>query len=247
MARAASTTSQRVRWVATFWCTTATAVSVLTRVSLRLTSRPASGRALIPLFGVLRFDSVPIDTTTITTLYVFVDIAIDVQHLIRTVQLNFPKPETSLVLAGTIQFATAMQIARTALTPHYKQLFIPQAKPLSRTLRCVLLSPSRLPSVHDVWVQPAKCWVARPLSSALLMQSCACLPTLDPPIHRYHLPTTDVLCACVRCSFVADGRFHLESIMIHNPHIPAFYRYDPYNKQITLESYAHNEMHTIRK
>ena len=26
--------------------------------------------------------------------------------------------------------------------------------------------------------------------------------------------------------FVADGRFHLESLMIRNPHVPAF-RYDP--------------------
>ena len=29
--------------------------------------------------------------------------------------------------------------------------------------------------------------------------------------------------------FVADGRFHLESVMIHNPTLPA-YRYDPYSK-----------------
>ena len=29
--------------------------------------------------------------------------------------------------------------------------------------------------------------------------------------------------------FVADGRFHLEAIMIANPSVPA-YRYDPYSK-----------------
>ncbi len=35
--------------------------------------------------------------------------------------------------------------------------------------------------------------------------------------------------------------------MIHNPHVPAFYRYDPYSKQITLESYGYDEMHKLRK
>lgn len=29
----------------------------------------------------------------------------------------------------------------------------------------------------------------------------------------------------VVCRFVADGRFHLESMMIHNPQVKAFYRY----------------------
>lgn len=47
--------------------------------------------------------------------------------------------------------------------------------------------------------------------------------------------------------FIADGRFHLESIMIQNPDIPAFYKYDPYNKKLTSEVYHHSEMFTIRK
>ncbi|GKY94716.1 hypothetical protein MPSEU_000437100 [Mayamaea pseudoterrestris] len=47
--------------------------------------------------------------------------------------------------------------------------------------------------------------------------------------------------------FVADGRFHLESTMISNPHIEAFFRYDPYGKHMTLESYAHSDMHDVRR
>ena len=46
--------------------------------------------------------------------------------------------------------------------------------------------------------------------------------------------------------YVGDGRFHLESAMIHNPHIQA-YRYDPYSKKLTKEGYDHNKMHQIRK
>ncbi|KAJ5599106.1 2-(3-amino-3-carboxypropyl)histidine synthase subunit 1 [Penicillium hetheringtonii] len=46
--------------------------------------------------------------------------------------------------------------------------------------------------------------------------------------------------------YLGDGRFHLESAMIHNPTIPA-YRYDPYSRTLTRENYDHQEMHTIRR
>ena len=35
--------------------------------------------------------------------------------------------------------------------------------------------------------------------------------------------------------------------MIHNPHIPAFFKYDPYGKKLTRESYAYAEMHALRQ
>lgn len=46
-------------------------------------------------------------------------------------------------------------------------------------------------------------------------------------------------------SYLGDGRFHLESVMIANPTVPAF-RYDPYSKKLTRERYDHSEMQTIR-
>jgi 2-(3-amino-3-carboxypropyl)histidine synthase len=46
-------------------------------------------------------------------------------------------------------------------------------------------------------------------------------------------------------SYLGDGRFHLESIMIANPDVPAF-RYDPYSKKLTRERYDHAEMQTFR-
>jgi 2-(3-amino-3-carboxypropyl)histidine synthase len=48
-------------------------------------------------------------------------------------------------------------------------------------------------------------------------------------------------------SFVADGRFHLESLMIHNPHVSSFYKYDPYSKKLTRESYSYSEMYELRQ
>lgn len=47
--------------------------------------------------------------------------------------------------------------------------------------------------------------------------------------------------------FCADGRFHLESTMISNPHVQLFLRYDPYSKTLTKEEYAHEEMHKLRQ
>ncbi|KAL5003575.1 Diphthamide biosynthesis protein 1 [Aspergillus recurvatus] len=46
--------------------------------------------------------------------------------------------------------------------------------------------------------------------------------------------------------YLGDGRFHLESAMIHNPSIPA-YRYDPYSRTLSRESYDHVEMHSLRR
>ena len=46
--------------------------------------------------------------------------------------------------------------------------------------------------------------------------------------------------------YLGDGRFHLESAMIHNPSLPA-YRYDPYSRKLTHETYDHNEMQDLRR
>jgi hypothetical protein len=42
-------------------------------------------------------------------MYVFVDIGVDVRHLVATVTANFP-PGTNLSLAGTIQFGSSIQV-----------------------------------------------------------------------------------------------------------------------------------------
>nr|CDS30576.2 diphthamide biosynthesis protein 1 [Hymenolepis microstoma] len=46
--------------------------------------------------------------------------------------------------------------------------------------------------------------------------------------------------------FIGDGRFHLESAMLANPTLTA-YMYDPYNKILTVESYDHSRMRSIRR
>nr|XP_024645639.1 2-(3-amino-3-carboxypropyl)histidine synthase subunit 1 isoform X3 [Macaca nemestrina] len=46
--------------------------------------------------------------------------------------------------------------------------------------------------------------------------------------------------------YLGDGRFHLESVMIANPNVPA-YRYDPYSKVLSREHYDHQRMRAARQ
>ncbi|XP_050785686.1 2-(3-amino-3-carboxypropyl)histidine synthase subunit 1 [Gopherus flavomarginatus] len=46
--------------------------------------------------------------------------------------------------------------------------------------------------------------------------------------------------------YLGDGRFHLESVMIANPGVPA-YRYDPYSKVFSREHYTHEHMQHARQ
>lgn len=46
--------------------------------------------------------------------------------------------------------------------------------------------------------------------------------------------------------YLGDGRFHLESAMIANPRLPA-YRYDPYSRRLTHETYEHDSMYDLRR
>ena len=140
---------------------------------------------------------VPVDVTGLPCLYVFVDIKFDVAHLVECVKHNF-EAGSDIALAGTIQFASAVQEVRETLARSgFPSLEVPQSKPLSpgEVLGCT--AP-----------------VLKERKDAIV--------------------------------FVADGRFHLEAIMIANPTVPAF-RYDPYQRILTREEYAHGEMRAVRR
>lgn len=72
---------------------------------------------------------VPITTTLIKALYVFVDIKFDCDHLVSTLKANF-KPGNKIVLASTVQFVASLDIVRQNLADVFS-IAIPQAKPLS--------------------------------------------------------------------------------------------------------------------
>ncbi|KAJ2906271.1 hypothetical protein MKZ38_002350 [Zalerion maritima] len=140
---------------------------------------------------------VPVDVTSIKTLYVFVDISIDTSHLLASLERNFATPKT-VALVGTIQFNATIHGIKPALERAGFSVLVPQIAPLSKGEILGCTSP-KLPEDAEV----------------------------------------DLIL------YLGDGRFHLESIMIHNPSISA-YRYDPYSRKLTHETYGHDEMRDIR-
>ena len=75
---------------------------------------------------------VPITETIGKILYVFVEMQIDVNHLVETIQLNFPDKDQEYHLLGTIQFNTAIFETQEKLAKQgYHKVTIPQEKPRS--------------------------------------------------------------------------------------------------------------------
>lgn len=73
----------------------------------------------------------PVTFCKVNTLYVFVDIKIDVDHFIESAKLNFPK-EMRVALISTIQYAPSLRAAKPSLDEHFiNETWIPQSKPLS--------------------------------------------------------------------------------------------------------------------
>ncbi|KAF6762741.1 diphthamide synthesis protein [Ephemerocybe angulata] len=214
---------------------------------------------------------VPMNVTTIKTLYIFVEIGIDSVHLVDTIRSNFPddrdtfyetlldseesrsqipagsaigptshlriedsehrsaedpspyssavvaaKRPTKLALVSTIQFVAALQRLKEDLASEAPEDDVPESS--TRTTK------------RRKWRGKYEATIpqARPLSPGEILGCTA--PTLS---------DVDALI------YLGDGRFHLESIMIMNPTIPAF-RYDPYSKKLTRERYDHYEMQSIR-
>ena len=79
---------------------------------------------------------VPINKTTVPMMYVFVEIQVDVEHLVECVMETFassgtPPSSVSIQIMGTIQFRSAIANANEALRDKGFVTNIPQAKPLS--------------------------------------------------------------------------------------------------------------------
>mmetsp|Transcript_83214 Transcript_83214/g.222411 ORF Transcript_83214/g.222411 Transcript_83214/m.222411 type:complete len:402 (-) Transcript_83214:6-1211(-) len=131
---------------------------------------------------------VPVDQSLVAAQYVFVEIAIDCQHLVDTITLNFDTG-ARLALLGTVQFGVGLREAKVILDSHFSHAIL-------------------LPQV-------------RPLAAGEVIGCTA--PKLDANLVDHVI-------------FVADGRFHLEAVMLQNPGF-SFFRYDPYSRCLSRESY----------
>lgn len=98
---------------------------------------------------------VPIDSTTIPVLYIFVEIAINTSNLLQELKHNFtPADANNFIMAGTIQFSNAIRAVKPKLEDLGFKVFIPQSKPLSagEVLGCTApsLKLQSAPGINDV-------------------------------------------------------------------------------------------------
>ena len=177
---------------------------------------------------------VPIDQTGrdgIKTLYVFVTIGVDTEHLIRTVERNFQTGKR-IALVGTIQFNGTLH----AVVPRLREMgfdpVMPRSAPLSagEILGCTAptLDSSSGPGMNTSSKAPTDSTAARTAARST-------------PGTRDQAHADTIL-------YVGDGRFHLESIMIASPALRNHtYRYDPYTRRLTHETYEHTDMQSLRR
>lgn len=140
---------------------------------------------------------IPVSASKIATLYIFVDITIDTDHLVKTLVRNI-SPGKTIAVVGTVQFNATLHNVRPALEAEGLKVMVPQIAPLSKGEVLGCTAPKLAPDAN-----------------------------------------VDLIL------YLGDGRFHLEAAMIANPSLPA-YRYDPYSRKLTRESYAHDEMLDMR-
>ncbi|KAG9121514.1 Diphthamide biosynthesis protein 1 [Ceratobasidium sp. 392] len=208
---------------------------------------------------------VPIDTTTIKTLYIFVEIAIDAEHLTNTVRTNFPSSRQVFrerLLADDDDARTGERIdkgrptlaiegpstgekgknkeeedgpTRLALVSTIQ--FVAAVQKLKDDLSAEIPDEQAPPEAGERDEHRIDVWKGR--YEASIPRSKPLSPGEILGCTAPRLGDVDALL------YVGDGRFHLEAIMIANPAVPAF-RYDPYSKKITRERYDHAEMRAVR-
>ncbi|XP_068644755.1 uncharacterized protein [Aristolochia californica] len=76
---------------------------------------------------------VPIDYTKIPDLYVFIEIKIDVDHIINTIKAFFC--DKKIAVARTIQFSAVVRTVKSALADSGIDIIVPQFKPTIRAFR----------------------------------------------------------------------------------------------------------------
>jgi len=75
---------------------------------------------------------VPITETCVKTMYVFVDIELDFEHLVKTIEYNFPMKTENIFIMGSIQYNNSVFLTKkTLLDKGYLNISIPQTKPRS--------------------------------------------------------------------------------------------------------------------
>ncbi|EDO08159.1 diphthamide biosynthesis protein 2-related domain containing protein [Babesia bovis T2Bo] len=173
---------------------------------------------------------IPVTQVLVPCLYVFVEISFPSDYLADVVTKLFDHDDR-LFLMGTIQYSNVLRDAARKIddSGHFRyRVIVPQVSPLlpGEVLGCTspMLKHCRF-ELNGRASTPEKV-AGDPVTT--------CCDSMSDPLD-----------GCTKIVFVADGRFHLESALIHNPGIPA-YRFDPFQKTVTEESYDVAALHATR-
>ena len=161
---------------------------------------------------------VPVSNTSIKMLYVFVEITFDTTHVSARLSLLW----TAHTSIAHLPCSQLVQLIKDSFD-HSKPLAVLGTIQFAAAIHRVR---SELTGTFPRLLVPQ----SKPLSPGEVLGCTS--PRLPKDIPHY--------------VFVSDGRFHLESALIHNPTKAAF-RYNPYDKTMTAESYDHEAMRTVRK
>lgn len=182
---------------------------------------------------------VPVQQCSLPTMYVFVDIKFDTEHFIQCVCAEFGgggSDDDDDLRRGD----AAGSVAKGAAPPPSQtRLVLVSTIQFASTLHTCAAELKSRGGFAEVRV-PQK----RPLSPAELLGCTA--PVVDDDTADADAADGSTQRARVALLYVGDGRFHLESAMIHNPTLPA-YRYDPYGKVLSRETYDHARMMQMRR
>ncbi|KAJ8588283.1 diphthamide biosynthesis protein [Rhizopogon salebrosus TDB-379] len=219
------------------------------------------------------FHLVPIDQTTIKTLYIFVEIGIDSSHLVEAIRLNFPNDRQAFrgqlleYEDGDARTPAGQKIGET----RHLQIEGPssegEVEPSAPTELTMIALVSTIQFVAAL--QRLKEDLTSPYSDAEILpdvlldgaQSEASAGDVSESSSGHRLWTGsyeatiprskplspgEILGCTAPIISDADALIYLGDGRFHlNPSVPAF-RYDPYSKNITRELYNHEEMRTVR-
>jgi len=75
---------------------------------------------------------IPITDSCVKTMYIFVDIQIDLEHLVKNIEYNFPDKNKNIHVMGSIQYNNSVFLCKRELVERgYTKITIPQTKPRS--------------------------------------------------------------------------------------------------------------------
>lgn len=212
---------------------------------------------------------VPLTCTVIPCLYVFVEIRVDVQHLVDCVRMTFLEEERvrlfegerkvysttaettriiETLVMGTVQFRSAVVEAAQRLNEVTSSTSSDDSTNIRQVQFQAIVPQAKPLSPGEVLGCTAPSGLAqmdfeKAMSASRRRQarrSQDATDDIDEPASNVEIAKERVMI------FLADGRFHLEAAMISNPSLRAL-RYDPYSKTLTEERYEIVKMKRIRR